>query len=464
MYTIVFIVFLIPSFFSSLPLYSQINVYFTDPYNDVPSISSLSTINKPIDVALKEFIDFTLSQTTMYLCIYEVDNTTITTAIDTAVNRGVKVYAIFHEKVSTDVFKSSFEYKKLGSESQSQIMHNKFVVVKSSKVWTGSYNFTVSATYEQDNFALEIFSKELAEIYEKAFLYMWEHGNNVNISTRIAEFNNKSVDLIDGTKITVYFNPYSQNPQLKDVLRDNWYDVFEEKPKIKNLYFAVAWFTLKDVVDIIKVLRDKNVDVFGIVDDDSQNFSVYQELRNYGISIYFDTRRTLYGQGLMHHKFCVLEPFTKNAKIICGSANWSDAGLTSGSNKNYENLLVIESQKIAEVFYKEFLRLYNKAVSQQVSTSISDEMIEDILFYPNPTKEKLNIKFKPSFGVKEIKFLIVSLYGVKIYEENLSFTAGVENKVEVDLPKDISYGLYYAILRTKSFNVQKDYVRKIVVK
>ncbi len=462
MYTIVFIVFLIPSFFSSLLLYSQINVYFTDPYNDVPSISFLSTAKKPIDFALKDFIDSVSPQTTMYVCIYEVNNTTITTAIDTAVNRRVKIYAIFGKDVSTSVFKSSFEYKKIGFSSQ--IMHNKFVVVKSSKVWTGSYNFTVSATYDQDNFALEIFSKELAEIYEKAFLYMWDHGNDITISTRIAEFNNKSVDFIDGTKITVYFNPYSQNPQLKNVLIDNWYDVFEEKPKIKNLYFTVAWFTLEDVSDIIKMLRDKNVDIFGIIDDDSQNFSMYQKLRNYGISIYFDARRTFYGEGLMHHKYCVVDPFTKNAKVICGSANWSDAALTSESNKNYENLLVIESQKIAEVFYKEFLRLYNKTVSQQVSTSLSDEMIENIIFYPNPVKEKLNIKFKPNFSVKEIKLLIVSLYGVKIYEKNLDFVSGIENKIEVELPKDISYGLYNIILRVKGFNVQKDYVKKIVVK
>jgi len=445
-----------------LPIYSQINVYFTNPDNNPSSLSYVSTTKKPIDFALKDFIDSVSSKTTMYLCIYELDNTTITTAVDTAVKRGVKIYAIFDKDVSTSVFNSNFEYKKLGSGSQ--IMHNKFVVSKSSKVWTGSYNFTVSATYEQDNFALEIFSGQLADVYEKAFWYMWEHANNINISTRIAEFNNKQIILDDGAKITVYFNPYSQNPQLKDVLITNWYDFYEEKPKIKSLYFAVAWFTLKDIVDNIKMLKKENVNIFGIVDDDNQNFDVYQELRNNGISIYFDSRKTLYGRGLMHHKFAVSDVFTKNAKVICGSSNWSESALTSGSNKNYENLLVVESQQIAEVFYKEFLRLYNKAVSQQVSTSLSNEMLENILLYPNPVKEKLNIKFKPNFGVKEIKFLIFSLYGNKIYEKNLDFISGIENKVEIDLPKDIHYGLYDAVLRVKSFDIQKDYVRRIVIK
>jgi phosphatidylserine/phosphatidylglycerophosphate/cardiolipin synthase-like enzyme len=453
-------VFITITFFLSVG-YSQINVYFTDPYNNPPSLSFLSTTKKPIDFALKEFIDSS-PQTTMYICIYEINNTTITTAIDNATNRGVKIYAIFDKDVSTSVFKSNFEYKKLASGTQ--IMHNKFVVVKSSKVWTGSYNFTVSAAYEQDNFALEIFSNQLAEIYEKAFLYMWEYSNNISISTRIAEFNNKQVSLDDGTKITVYFNPYVQNPQLKDVLINNWYDFYKEKPKIKNLCFAVAWFTEKSLADYLIQMKKQDVSISGIVDDQTSGVSVFTQLRNEGIDIWFDGRQTCSGDGLMHHKFCVLDPFTKNAKVICGSANWSDSALTSGSNKNYETLLVIESQQVAEVFYKEFLRLYNKAVSQQVSNSLSNEMVEDILFYPNPVKEKLNIKFKPNFGVKEIKFMIVSLYGIKIYEKNLEFTAGIENKTEVELPKDISYGLYNAVLRVKSFETQKDYVRKIVIK
>jgi phosphatidylserine/phosphatidylglycerophosphate/cardiolipin synthase-like enzyme len=440
---------------------SQINIYFTDPDNNPPSLSSISTIKKPIDFALKEFIDSTLPQTTIYICIDEVNDTTITTAVDNAVNRSVKVYAIFDKEDSTESFKSSFRYEIRGG---AQLMHNKFVVVKSSKVWTGSYNFTVSATCEQDNFALEIFSSQLAEIYEKAFWYMWEHSNNISISTRIAEFNNKQVSLDNGTKITVYFNPYSQNPQLKDVLINNWYDFYEEKPKIKNLCFAVAWFTEKSLADYLIQMKKQDVSISGIVDDQTSGDPVFTQLRNEGIDIWFDGRQTWSGSGLMHHKFCVLDLFTKNAKVICGSANWSDSALTSGTNKNYENLIVIESQQIAEIFYKEFLRLYNKAVSQQVSNSLSNEMLEDILFYPNPVKEKLNIKFKPNFGVKEIKFMIVSLYGIKIYEKNLEFTAGIENKTEVELPKDISYGLYNAVLRVKSFETQKDYIRKIVIR
>ncbi|MCS7152099.1 MAG: phospholipase D-like domain-containing protein, partial [Endomicrobia bacterium] len=340
-----------------------------------------------------------------------------------------------------------------------RLMHNKFVVVKSSKVWTGSYNFTISATYEQDNFAIEIFSKDLAEIYEKAFWYMWNNTGNIN------DFNGKSVTLSDGTKVSVYFNPYSQNPELKDVLIENWYDKIEGKVKVRSLYFAVAWFTEQALKEILLKLVDNNVAVSGIVDDNASGNSVFTELRTKGVDIWYDSRHTLTsGDGLMHHKFCVVDPYGASPKVICGSANWSEQGLSSSTvGWNYENILVIESREVAEVFYKEFLRLYKKAVAEKV-ISTSDELVEAIIFYPNPVSKKLNIKFTPNRGVKEVKFLLISLYGIRMYEENLNFIAGVENKVEISIPNEIKEGLYYGILRVKSFEFSKDYVKKIIVR
>ncbi|MCX7716558.1 MAG: phospholipase D-like domain-containing protein [Endomicrobia bacterium] len=446
-------------FLSSLTLsFAQINVYFTDPYNTLSSLSLLSTNKKPIDFALKEFIESTTAGTTVYICIYEINNSTISMAIDKVVTSGVKVYAIFDADVSTGIFKSNFSWKKLAGTSKNPFMHNKFVVVKSSKVWCGSYNFTLSASYEQDNFALEIFSSELADIYEKAFLHMWDGRGKVE------DFNNKQIYLNDGTKITVYFNPYAQNPELKDILIDNWYDKTEQKVRIKSLYFAVAWFNNEIIVEYLKLLNAQNVEVFGIVDDDTMNLSVIQSLQTEGINIYFDSRKTSYGKGLMHHKFCVVNPYSDNPKVICGSSNWTKPGLTSSDGQaNYENLLVIESRWLAEVFHKEFLRLYKKILLQQKNIS-EDELLKDVLFYPNPVKEKLNVKFKPSMSVKEIKFVFVSLYGLKLYEQNLDFVLGVENKVEINLPSDISDGLYYGILKVKSLEYTKEYVKKVIVK
>ncbi|MFQ3675099.1 MAG: phospholipase D-like domain-containing protein [Endomicrobiia bacterium] len=439
----------------------QVNVLFTDPYNNPPSINQLSSAQKPIDFALRDFISSANSGTTMYMCIYEINNTTITTAVDDAVNKGVKVYSIFHKDVSTMVFKTSFEYKKYGSGSQ--YMHNKFVVIKSSKVWTGSYNFTVSATNQQDNFALEIFSKELAEIYEKAFLYIWDHGNNVSISTRIAEFNAKNIVLNDGTKIISYFNPYSQSPELLNVLTNNWYDSVNENSKVGSLYFCVAWFTENNLFNILKILKSKNVLINGIVDDDNDNFNCYYALWSSSVPVYFDSRRTILGNGLMHHKFCVTDPYKPNAKIICGSANWSDSALRSGNDKNYENIIVIESQKLAEKFYLEYLRLYDKIKS--ISTeNFFQEPVSNLKIYPNPVKKYFKTTFVPSKSVRKINLSICTIYGrVLMEQKNINFYPEVENNLELSLNSEFTDGIYYLLLEIETISGPKKYYKKFLV-
>lgn len=327
-------------FFLSVGVYSNyINLYFS------PSREG----EKQIDIALKEFVDSSNLGDTIYICAYQIDHSTIASSIDEAVRRGVKVYGIFDENTSLDIFKSNFERKKISS---GKIMHNKFIILKSSKVWSGSYNFTVAATYKQDNFAVEIFSKELAEIYEKAFLYIW--GENISLE----DFNGKKVSLPDNTKITVYFNPFQSNPPLKDKVLDLLYDIHLEIPKVSSIYFAYTFFTLSEFVEIFKKMKNQMVVIEGVLDDEEENFYSYQALRNTEINVEFDKNLTVYGEGVMHNKFCILNIQQQDPFVICGSANLTYSGLMPEGN--YENLMVIESKRICERFYKEFLYLKSK--------------------------------------------------------------------------------------------------------
>lgn len=337
---------------------SDIKVYFT--YPDKPT--SVGDSFKSIDSALKEFIDSANFGDTVYLCIYQINNSTVALAIDNAVKRGVKVYGIFDDKTSLDIFKTYFERKKMPQDS---VMHNKFVVLRSSKVWSGSYNFTISATYSQNNFALEIFSKELAEIYEKAFLCMWGY------SIDYTEFNGVKISLSDNSKITTYFNPFQQKPQLKDVLIDLLYDTALDTPKVSSLYFAYTFFTLNEIIEIFKKMCEKNVAIHGVLDDTSENFYAYNILRNAGACVDFDSNYSSYGYGVMHHKFCVVDVEKENPFVICGSANLSNPGLTY-IRGNYENIMIIESSSVSKIFYEEFLRLKKIHLKQQI---ISDTIL-----------------------------------------------------------------------------------------
>ncbi|MCS7231576.1 MAG: phospholipase D-like domain-containing protein [Elusimicrobiota bacterium] len=320
-------------------LYSSINIYFSYPNG--------SFSDKNIDIALKEFIDSSRFGDTLYICAYQIDNSTIVTSIEEAIKRGVKVYGIFDKETSLEVFKIGFECKKI----EVATMHNKFMVLKSSKVWSGSYNFTISGAYQQNNFALEIFSKELAEIYEKAFLCMW--GEDVAVD----EFNGKVVYLEDNTKLTVYFNPYQKAPQLKDVIIELLYDRNLNLSKVSSIHFAYTLFTLSDFVEVFKKMKLQGVTIEGVLDDNEMNFYAYNMLKNAGVNVEFDKNFTYYGRGIMHHKFCVVDLEKENSFVICGSCNLSEPGLSS--NGNYENIMIIESRNISRIFYNEFLNLKN---------------------------------------------------------------------------------------------------------
>ena len=78
-----------------------------------------------------------------------------------------------------------------------------------------------------------------------------------------------------------------------------------------------------------------------------------------GIAKIDDTEDGSRGSGLMHHKFVVVD----RALVITGSANFTSSGIhgdagASRSRGNVNHLISIESTELAEVFRKEFKRMW----------------------------------------------------------------------------------------------------------
>lgn len=59
------------------------------------------------------------------------------------------------------------------------------------------------------------------------------------------------------------------------------------------------------------------------------------------------------GEGLMHNKFCVIDGST----VITGSYNWT----VSADLKNDENVIIIESDKIAKIYKSQFEKYWRGA-------------------------------------------------------------------------------------------------------
>lgn len=122
-----------------------------------------------------------------------------------------------------------------------------------------------------------------------------------------------------------------------------------------SILVAVAWFTDKELYDVLCLKASGGVKVEVLLTNDSINKG------GYGLN--FDLLKSKNGSvkfignskniaSLMHNKFCVIDSET----ILTGSYNWSKQ-----AQKNYENITVIRGNKeLASQFIQEFYNIQGK--------------------------------------------------------------------------------------------------------
>lgn len=113
-----------------------------------------------------------------------------------------------------------------------------------------------------------------------------------------------------------------------------------------SIYIAVAWFTNRNLFEILLKKAQQGITVQLMISNDQINIDSYNDYSqlNIGSSAAF-----LIGDGkkdLMHNKFCIIDSYT----VINGSYNWSYK-----AEKNHENILITKADEIlAKQFIKQF--------------------------------------------------------------------------------------------------------------
>ncbi len=122
----------------------------------------------------------------------------------------------------------------------------------------------------------------------------------------------------------------------------------------KELLVATYIITRQSIVEAICRLAERKVPVKLKYDDRQSDYEgmkkALEKLRKAGVvctAIKFSSR---YGQ--MHDKFLVMD----RQRVLTGSYNFT----TTASKENYENLVLIESPKIAEEYARAFDRIHAK--------------------------------------------------------------------------------------------------------
>ena len=119
----------------------------------------------------------------------------------------------------------------------------------------------------------------------------------------------------------------------------------------KYIHIMIYVFTLDRLAEALINAHERGVEVKVIVESEKAYIrgSEVERLVDYGVSVALDGN-----PNFMHHKVMIVD----GEVVVTGSYNWS----YSAEEKNDENVVVIASERVAEMYELEFQRVWNQAI------------------------------------------------------------------------------------------------------
>jgi phosphatidylserine/phosphatidylglycerophosphate/cardiolipin synthase-like enzyme len=307
------------------------SVYFTDPTSPIAS----SYRGGPDD-RLAEAID--AARLSVDVAVYDLNLWSIRDALVAAHRRGVTVRVVT-ESDNTDEQEIQ-DLKDAGiqvlSDRHEGLMHDKFVVIDRSEVWTGSMNFTTGGAYLDNNNLVRVRSVKLAGAYTGEFEQMFVDDRFGAEKTAQAL---NPVVTIDDSQVEVYFSP--EDGTLAHIL-----EVIASARE--NISFLAYSFTSDELAQALIDRAESGVTVQGVFDKDQYHANYgteFDRLSVAGIDVTLDSNPRL-----MHDKVIIVD----GQIVITGSYNFSN----NAEYNNDENTLIIHNQEIAVLYLTEFERIF----------------------------------------------------------------------------------------------------------
>ncbi len=206
-------------------------------------------------------------------------------------------------------------------EFGSGLMHNKFCVIDSNFVWTGSWN--PSQEMSIPNNVVFVQSKTLAKVYKAEF---------DELSSGIFHGGDSGVGLVklNGKLFEAYFCP-------EDDCQAHVLDVLQSAGN--SIHFMTFSFTDDAIGDLLLEKTEQGVEVRGVFDPRKDKYSEYEKLKDFSKI------------AKVHHKVFIVDGET----VITGSYNPS----RNANERNDENVIIIRDSELAQLFENEFARLFN---------------------------------------------------------------------------------------------------------
>ena len=315
--------------------------YITDDieiYLINPTITKKPSAQSKTTVALALIKEIKKAKSTIYFALYDFNSQDeIYNALLQAKVRGVKVLGVADyssKQTEENKYLKSFDVIKDTSDT---LMHNKFFIFDSNCVFTGSMNLTSTGSGGYNsNVAIIMRNKEIAKIYENEFFDM-RKGNFQYSKTKR---NLPKVKINDKDILSIYFTPKGDvfNTHIRPIIKN----------AKKEILVSAFYLTHKGLTTELLEAEKRGVKIKIILDavGASSKASKHRILRDSRIDLKVEN----WG-GKNHEKSILID----NKYLITGSANLS----YSGYNKNDENIIIIESEKIGKIYKEHFNMLYN---------------------------------------------------------------------------------------------------------
>jgi phosphatidylserine/phosphatidylglycerophosphate/cardiolipin synthase-like enzyme len=335
------------------------------------------------------------------------------------------------------------------------LMHNKFVVFDNRNaalsdtndwVWSGSWNATDPGNNNDAQNVIEIQDRALANAYTMEFQEMW--GSNTETPNAAnSRFGARKLDntphqfFIGGTPVESYFSPSDRT--TSQIIRTI------NKATV-SVDIALLSFTRTDISSAMIAKKGEGIKVHALADVHDASWSVFDALSAGGIDVRVKGSDVA---GFLHHKYGIIDAELNSATqyVITGSHNWS----SNAENSNNENTLIIQSNRIANLYLQEFGARYENAGGTDVLLGVTDkgnELPTSFLLaqnYPNPFNPSTTIEF----SVPQSKLVSIKIYDVvgrevsTLVNENL---AAGSYKVTWNASK-LSSGVYFYKMNAGNF-------------
>jgi phosphatidylserine/phosphatidylglycerophosphate/cardiolipin synthase-like enzyme len=311
-------------------------IYFTDP-TCPPDTERVDGVDEIIAADLLQ------AQRSVDIAAFDLDAEPIVNALITLEGEGIPVRVV--TDTDNEELPTINRLRRNGisviTDDRSALMHNKFIVIDGTIVWTGSLNYTTNGAYCNNNNAVRIASADLARNYTR-------------------EMDEMYIDRLFGPRSPD--NTPAKQLKINGVVVENYFAAEDEiAPVIVDLIaaaedsiqFMAFSFTHEDIGEAMIAAAEEGVLVEGVFETTGANtaFSYYPDMRDAGLP---NLRVLKDGNPrIMHHKVIIIDGHT----VILGSYNFSG----SANDSNDENVLIVHDPTFTGFFQEEFDLIWAEA-------------------------------------------------------------------------------------------------------